>query len=261
MLPGLFPLWWYNEGAGAHQRSGSDHTPEGEVHDMAHRTCSDCGIKLRNQKAQRCQPCHFATLKCKKKRDMCWWGTCSSDAIYSTVGLCGLHYDRARREIPMDQYKRGSGPRRGIDPCVIEGCVRKSFNGRTGLCSMHQTRLDVHGDPGGPDPMPNGSSKEWRVDKHGYVRRRKYLGNSVGVWETQHRLVMEEVLGRPLRKFENVHHINGIRDDNRPENLELWVKPQPPGQRASDLAEWVVEMYPELVEAALAGRGQLRYDL
>ena len=63
---------------------------------------------------------------------------------------------------------------------------------------------------------------------------------------------MEEILGRPLQPVENVHHRNGVRNDNRPENLELWVTPQPQGQRVADLVRFVVEHYPELVEETLS---------
>lgn len=54
----------------------------------------------------------------------------------------------------------------------------------------------------------------------------------------EHVLVLEGVLGRHLLPEESVHHLNGVRDDNRPENLELWTRPQPSGIRAIDALAW-----------------------
>lgn len=67
----------------------------------------------------------------------------------------------------------------------------------------------------------------------------------------EHRHVMAAALDRPLEPWESVHHKNGIRSDNRIENLELWVKPQISGQRVSDLVDFIVAHYRAEVEARL----------
>jgi len=53
---------------------------------------------------------------------------------------------------------------------------------------------------------------------------------------------MEEHLGRKLLPNENVHHLNGNRQDNRLENLELWSTHQPQGQRVRDKIAYAKEI-------------------
>lgn len=69
------------------------------------------------------------------------------------------------------------------------------------------------------------------TNKDGYVC---VLGGD-GKYHLEHRIFMEKTLGRPLGKFESVHHKNGQRDDNSDANLELWIGAIRPGCRAQDV--------------------------
>ena len=58
----------------------------------------------------------------------------------------------------------------------------------------------------------------------------------------EHRLVMEKTIGRHLFDDEEVHHKNGVRGDNRPGNLEIWVGSQPAGMRPEDAVSWATDI-------------------
>ena len=62
--------------------------------------------------------------------------------------------------------------------------------------------------------MPLGSK---RKDANGYWLVKVREGG--GRWYKEHVLIAEREAGRKLRPDEHVHHINCIRDDNRPDNL------------------------------------------
>lgn len=87
-----------------------------------------------------------------------------------------------------------------------------------------------------------GPREEGYINKRGYrliCTRDSLTGEYRRVY--QHVLLMEEKLQRRIIAGETVHHKNGIRDDNRIENLELWNKAQPAGQRVEDRIEYYIE--------------------
>jgi hypothetical protein len=65
------------------------------------------------------------------------------------------------------------------------------------------------------------------IDDKGYVRvlKQEHPSNIKG-YVYEHRLVMEDYLGRFLEPWETVHHINEIKVDNRVENFYLCTVPE-----------------------------------
>ena len=208
---------------------------------------------------------HFEGQPCKKCGSLIRYKSCGK-----CVACCNSKSPKRMMEraagIPWDRFKdivievgQKFGERTVMGPEIKRNssrghmcrcsCGKESFvirhsllNGRAQGCrrchlrrNMQDRKLDKH--------------PAWKTGRHythdGYVVLTVLYKDHPSAWKSgqipEHRYVMEQYLGRQLLKSEYVHHRNGIRDDNRIENLELWVRSQPSGQRVDDKIAWAVE--------------------
>ena len=173
---------------------------------------------------------------------------CTRQAV--TRGWCHGHYQRWHRT--GDAHVQMPLRRPDLGCCTVDGCLRPAH--ARSLCRAHLNRWRQTGDVAADRPVREvtrqGSISHgyWKVPVPSDLRHLVVGANHT----LEHRLVMAQKLGRPLTPDESVHHRNGDRLDNRPENLELWSCMQPAGQRVRDKITFAITLLqryaPELLD-------------
>lgn len=101
----------------------------------------------------------------------------------------------------------------------------------------------------------NGAWKNGKtIHTKGYVRIRNTTHPRAikSGYVFEHILVMEQHLSRYLEPCEKIHHKNGIKNDNRIENLELWTTHHPTGCRTEDAIDWALTILRQYKPDALS---------
>ncbi len=157
-------------------------------------------------------------------------------------GMCGAHYARQLRgrflTAPIQRRPPGAS-------CSVSECSRPRK--ARSLCRLHYDHWKKHGDASfRPSLGRRRDPNNWFMQTEGYIMA---YDQNAGRYRPEHRIVMESALGRPLHLDETVHHVNGDRSDNRPENLELWSTRHCKGQRIDEKIAWCLEFLSRYGEA------------
>lgn len=179
--------------------------------------------------------------------------TCLVDGCeqpHDARGYCHGHYQRWSRNGDVEEHTPLSRKRQAAC-CDVDGCENDAR--RRGLCTPHYARNRRLGDTFPESPLGRTSERTldgtrraqgWITQGYRYVPvsvEERHLTNG-RAFEAEHRLVIARIVGRSLLPDESVHHANGDKLDNRPDNLELWSVAQPAGQRVSDKVHWACQI-------------------
>jgi hypothetical protein len=181
------------------------------------KVCAGCGIE-------------FSVPKCFENQRFCGRSCSGKNRMILEVRQCkscGSEF-KVRPSDPkkfckkqcVNTYLRGDKIHNWVEPS-LRPCKHCGgmFDGYKGwqkskkfcskACALEGRRAN-----GGPRSLPTGSVSQY-ADGYRYVKTERHN------WIPEHRLIAEREIGRKIRRHELVHHKNGNRSDNRPENLQI----------------------------------------
>ena len=197
-----------------------------------------------------CESCYRKSIRDSRK-DLCITEGCRRTINHPTAGQCHACYCRERlsNEVETCSTKGCENTiafkgEKICRPCYekkwyenaeqctyVGGCDRPIRIKWIGLCNAHYQQYNSG------EFKPLRRVKGTGTYENGYF----YLTRD-GVRRGEHIWVMEDHMRRTLLPEETVHHKNGVRDDNRLDNLELWSSSHPGGQRIIDKLQWAHEL-------------------